>query len=86
MTKVTILVPAYNEEKTIIQILQRVNEQVVPGVSFEIIVVDDGSKDATVTLLEQNAKLYTRLVKMPSNRGKGAAVKVGLAAAVAGSV
>jgi glycosyltransferase involved in cell wall biosynthesis len=81
MTKVTILVPAYNEEKTIIQVLQRVNEQVVSGVSFEIVVVDDGSNDATVTLLEQNPKLYARLVKMPSNGGKGAAVKAGLAVA-----
>ena len=81
MTKVTILVPAYNEEKTIIQVLQRVNEQVVPGVSFEIVVVDDGSNDGTVKLLEQNPKLYTRLIKMPSNGGKGAAVKAGLAVA-----
>lgn len=81
MTKVTILVPAYNEEKTIIPVLQRVNEQVVPGVSFEIIVVDDGSKDATVKLLEQNPKLYTRLIRMPKNGGKGAAVKAGLAVA-----
>src|ERR1039458_1457083 len=81
MIKVTILVPAYNEEKTIIQVLQRVNEQSVPGISFEIVVVDDGSKDATVKLLEQNPKLYTRLVKMPRNGGKGAAVKAGLAAA-----
>ena len=81
MTKVTILVPAYNEEKTILQILQRVNEQTVPGISFEIIVVDDGSRDATVKLLEQNPKLFTRLIKMPRNGGKGAAVKAGLAAA-----
>jgi glycosyltransferase involved in cell wall biosynthesis len=81
MTKVTILVPAYNEEKTIIQILECVNQQVVPGVSFEILVVDDGSKDSTVALLEKNPKLYTRLVKMPKNGGKGAAVKAGLAAA-----
>lgn len=81
MTKVTILVPAYNEEKTIIQVLQRVNEQAVPGISFEIVVVDDGSKDATVKLLEQNPKLYTRLIKLPRNGGKGAAVKAGLAAA-----
>ena len=79
MTKVTILVAAYNEEKTIIQVLQRVNEQVVPGVSFEIIVVDGGSNDWTVTLLEQNPKLYTRLVKMPSNGAKGAAVKAVIA-------
>jgi len=81
MTKVSILVPAYNEEKTILEVLHRVNEQAVPGVSFEIIVVDDGSRDATVKLLEQNPKLYTRLIKMPRNGGKGAAVKAGLAAA-----
>jgi len=81
MTKVTILVPAYNEEKTIIQVLECVNEQVVPGVSFEILVIDDGSKDSTVALLEKNPKLYTRLIKMPKNGGKGAAVKAGLAAA-----
>lgn len=81
MTKVSILIPAYNEERTIIQILQRVNEQAVPDVSFEIIVVDDGSQDATVKLLEQHPTLYTRLIKMPRNGGKGAAVKAGLAAA-----
>ena len=67
MIKVTILVPAYNEEKTIIQVLECVNEQVVPGVSFEILVVDDGSKDSTVALLEKNPELYTRLIKMPKN-------------------
>ena len=81
MTTVTILVPAYNEEKTILQVLESVKEQVVPGVSFEIIVVDDGSKDATVALLEKNPRLYTRLIKMPKNGGKGAAVQAGLAAA-----
>jgi glycosyltransferase involved in cell wall biosynthesis len=62
-------------------LIQRVNEQVVPGVSFEIIVVDDGSKDSTARLLEENPRLYTRFIKMPVNGGKGAAVKAGLAAA-----
>lgn len=81
MTKVTIVVPAYNEERTIVQVLQRVNEQVVPEIAFEIVVVDDGSRDRTVKLLEENARLYTRLIKMPRNGGKGAAVKAGLAAA-----
>ncbi len=81
MIKVTILVPAYNEGETIIQVLQRVNEQVVPGVSFDVVVVDDGSNDGTVKLLEQNPKLYTQLIKMPTNGGKGAAVKAGMAVA-----
>lgn len=81
MTSVTILVPAYNEEKTILQVLQRVHEQVVPGITFEIIIIDDGSRDATIKLLEQNPKLYTQLIRLPKNGGKGAAVKAGLAAA-----
>ncbi|MCB2101675.1 MAG: glycosyltransferase family 2 protein [Rhodobacterales bacterium] len=81
MTTLTILMPAYNEEATIIQILERIAECPVDGVSYEVIVVDDGSKDRTVELLESRPELYTRLVKQPQNGGKGAAVKAGLAAA-----
>ena len=81
MTKVTIVVAAYNEERSILEVLRRVNEQVVPEISFEIVVVDDGSNDGTAKLLEQNPKLYTRLVKRPRNGGKGAAVRDGLGAA-----
>ncbi len=79
--KVTILVPVYNEEKTIIAVLKRVREQAVDGVFFETIVINDGSKDSSLKLLEQHPQLYTRLIKMPNNAGKGAAVKAGLAAA-----
>ena len=81
MIKLTILIPAYNEEATIIEILDAVNTQIIDGIAFEVLVIDDGSTDQTVERLEQNPTLYTKLIKRPTNGGKGAAVKTGLAEA-----
>jgi glycosyltransferase involved in cell wall biosynthesis len=78
MLKVSIVIPAYNEEKTILEILQKVSKQRVSGVEFETIVVDDGSKDGTVRLLKQHPELYSKLVEQNPNGGKGAAVQAGL--------
>lgn len=78
---VSVIIPAYNEEKTILQVLRKVAEQRVDGVSFEVIVIDDGSQDRTVEVLEKNPQLYSKLIKQPRNGGKGAAVRAGLAAA-----
>ncbi len=81
MTTVSILIPTYNEEPTILEILRKVRAVKYKGVKFEVLVIDDGSKDRTVELLEANPDLYRRLIKMPENGGKGAAVKIGLTAA-----
>ena len=81
MISVSILIPAFNEEKTILQILEKVKAVKFDGVDMEVIVIDDGSQDKTVELLEANPKLYQTLIKMPANGGKGAAVKAGIAAA-----
>jgi glycosyltransferase involved in cell wall biosynthesis len=81
MLKVSVLVPAFNEEKTILKILGRVREQHVDDVCFEVIVIDDGSQDGTVKRLQENPSLYDRLIIQPTNGGKGAAVKAGLRAA-----
>lgn len=78
MITLSILIPAYNEEATIIEILEAVNAQAIDGVAFEVLVIDDGSTDRTVELLTQNPSLYTKLIKRPRNGGKGAAVKDGL--------
>jgi glycosyltransferase involved in cell wall biosynthesis len=78
MITVTVLIPAYNEEATILGILRRVAAQKIKGVNFEVLVVDDGSRDKTVALMEANPGLYTRLIKRGVNGGKGAAVRAGL--------
>jgi glycosyltransferase involved in cell wall biosynthesis len=76
--RLSVIVPAYNEEASIVELLGRVRAQSIQGVEIEIVVVDDGSKDRTVALLEQNSGLYDQLVKQPKNGGKGAAVRAGL--------
>ena len=78
MKKLSIIIPTYNEEQTIINILQRINETKSENIDYEIIVIDDCSNDGTVALLEQNKSLYTKLIKNERNLGKGGAVKVGI--------
>ncbi len=83
MTAVTVsvIVPAFNEDRTIITVLEAVRAQKVDGATFEVIVVDDGSTDGTPALLRDHPNLYERLITLPYNRGKGAAVRAGLDAA-----
>lgn len=78
MTRVSVIIPAYNEQATIAELLREVRAQSVDGVQFEVIVIDDGSKDRTSVILEANQNLYDILIKLPKNGGKGAAVLAGL--------
>ena len=78
MIKLSIIVPAYNEENSIIKILEKVSEAEIEGVNREVIVIDDCSTDETLNLLEKNKNLYDELIKLPRNSGKGEAVKKGL--------
>ncbi|TML01921.1 MAG: glycosyltransferase family 2 protein [Actinobacteria bacterium] len=75
---VSIVVPAYNEARTIQQVLRRVAEEDLGG-PYEIIVVDDGSTDGTADLAEQAGIDAVQVVRQPVNRGKGAAVRTGIA-------
>jgi glycosyltransferase involved in cell wall biosynthesis len=77
-TTTSVLVPAYNEAATIIGTLERIKAQTVDGAAFQVIVVDDGSTDGTVALLESRPDLYGKLIRQPRNAGKGAAIKAGL--------
>jgi len=73
-----ILIPVYNEEKTIIEVLVKLNKVCKPIKNKSIIVVDDGSTDNTHRLLEKNKKLYNKLVTSEVNKGKGNAIILGL--------
>lgn len=76
--KLSILIPVYNEEKTILKVLNQINNQNFTKFSFEIIVIDDGSTDNTSNVLSQNVGLYDKCVSLEKNSGKGAAIKLGL--------
>ena len=80
--KVSVIIPVYNEEKTIIDVLEKVNHQKINSISMEIIVINDGSKDHSLELLKNNSKLYTKLINLEKNKGKGGAVREGLKSAV----
>ena len=71
--KISVIIPCYNEENTIIQLLEKVNIQ-RKNFNLEIIISDDGSKDQTTKLLENNKKLFDKLILGEKNRGKGAAL------------
>ena len=81
MVTVSIIIPAFNEAETIVPLLTAVRARRVENVQFEIVVIDDGSKDGTRDLIKQNPALYDKLVEHDKNQGKGAAVRSGLTCA-----
>lgn len=78
MIKISVLVPVFNEEKTVLEILRKVKLEKHDGFEFEVIVIDDGSRDRSVELLKANPDLYSKLIVSTENGGKGAAVRKGL--------
>lgn len=77
--KLTVVIPVYNEQETIAEILRRVRAVPVPK---EIIVVDDCSSDATRDILARMTDWpELRVILKPQNEGKGAALRTGFAAA-----
>lgn len=73
-----IVIPVFNEEKTIISVLKKVNSECRSIKNKRIIVVDDGSKDKTSALLRKNSKLYSKLIVSEKNSGKGGAIILAL--------
>jgi glycosyltransferase involved in cell wall biosynthesis len=73
--KLSVIIPVYNEEATIQEILQQVR---AVGLAYEIIVVDDGSTDRTRELLKvEESQPGTSVIYHDRNQGKGAAVRTG---------
>tara|TARA_B100000787_G_scaffold169476_1_gene160779 strand:- start:1457 stop:2155 length:699 start_codon:yes stop_codon:yes gene_type:complete len=71
----SIIIPCYNEEKTIIQILKKIHKNV--NFDYEIIIIDDFSNDKTHEILLQNKDLYNTLIKNDKNYGKGFSLRKG---------
>lgn len=88
MTMLSIVIPAYNEEKGIVEIMERVltirESLKAAGVDgMELLVVNDGSRDRTAEVADEVARKHegVRIISHPKNRGYGAALKTGFAQA-----
>lgn len=79
--KLSIIIPVYNEEKTIAKMLEKVDMLELEGVQKEVIIVNDGSKDNTQKRIEDYLKKSATKMKFfnrPRNEGKGSGVIFGI--------
>ncbi len=74
--KLSIVIPCYNEKRTIFEILKRVEQADIGSVEKEIVIVDDFSTDGTRELLQSNGMPH-KVILHDRNMGKGAAVRTG---------
>ena len=76
--KLSIVIPAYNEEKTVRAVVTRVLAADIGKISKEVIVVNDGSTDGTAREVRKIADKRVRLIDKRVNEGKGAAIRDGM--------
>ncbi len=78
----SVIIPAYNEENTIQQILDEVLILELPGVKLELVIINDCSTDGTRSLVESYINEHPadaiRLINQEKNKGKGAAIRRGI--------
>lgn len=78
MEKLSVIVPVYNEEKTIKTVIEKVKKARLKNISKEIIVIDDCSKDSTGKILKGINDTSLKIFFHNKNKGKGAAIRTGL--------
>ena len=84
--RLSIIIPAYNEEKTIVTILDRINAvKLINNIEKEVIVINDCSKDNTEQAVQEyithntaHTIQYLKYIKHTTNQGKGAAIHTGI--------
>ena len=82
--KLHVVIPVYNEQPTLLELVRRVREAKPPkGVSRRLVIIDDGSSDGTASIVRSLGERPDVLVVLHErNRGKGAAVRSGFKAAL----
>ena len=80
MMKVSIIIPAFNEENTLLSALERIESVILKDIEKHIIIVDDGSTDGTRRILKDLENRY-EILYHPKNQGKGRAIRNGFAKA-----
>jgi glycosyltransferase involved in cell wall biosynthesis len=78
LRKLSVIVPVFDERNTVVEIIRRMRQVELP-LDLEIVVVDDGSTDGTRAVLRQLGDSTVRVLTHDVNRGKGAAIRTGLA-------
>lgn len=86
MRKLSILIPVYNEERTIVHILEKIKKvNLIEAIEKEIIIIDDCSSDDTSKIIDKyllnNPALKITKLKQLTNEGKGAALQKGISEA-----
>jgi len=83
MNKLSVVIPCYNEEQTLADVVAKVGGADTAGLEQEIVIVDDCSADGSAAIAEELAKSDPRIrvLRHDVNQGKGAALRTGFAAA-----
>ena len=79
--KLSVIIPVYNEEMTIGELIDRVERVNLGEIELEVIVANDGSTDTSARIIENRRQAKPDLIQsyaMPINLGKGAAIRLGL--------
>ncbi len=77
--QISVVIPAYNEEKKLEPSLQRITEYLEKNFKdYEVLLIDDGSKDTTVEIANKFKEKKVKIIQNPKNMGKGFSVKLGM--------
>ena len=78
--KLSIIIPVYNEEKTIKKIIEKIQRVNLGRIKKELIIINDASKDSSDNIIKNLTRKYEniRLINHEKNQGKGCAIRTGL--------